>query len=419
MARVVPAGALLAVLLAFSAPALAQSAQCNVEREVDGGSLDETTYRLLNAVYEEVGEEKYDKAYEDLQRMLERAGRDDYLRAILNQALAQVEWSRENYDAALGHFETAVQLDVLPNQAHFALMYQIAQVYYTQERYTEALDRLELWFCTAPEEKITSAAYVLEASIHVSMENWPEALTAIEQAIAMSDEPKEQWYQLKLAVHYELEQFPQVAETLEIMVTNWPEKKTYWLQLSQSYFKLKREDRALGVMALAYRKGLLQDQGDLEYLSSLYSNAGVPYKSALVLEKGIEEGIVESNRKNWTRVAQEWYGAEELERSLAAYENAGRASTDGDIDLRRAYLLVDLERWPEALEALDSALEKGGLDERDTGQAYLLRGMAHFNLENFDAASADWGRASRYEQSRASAQQWIAHLREERRRQAL
>lgn len=410
---------LLAALLAFSLASPAQESGCDIERDVPGGALDETSYRLLNAVYEAVGEEKYNEAYEDLQRMLGRAGRDDYLRAVLNQALAQVEWSRGNYDAALDHFEAAVALDVLPNQAHFALMYQIAQVYYSQERYAEALDRLDLWFCTAPDEKITSAAYVLEASIHTAMANFPEALRAIETAISMEEEPREQWYQLKLGVHYELEQFAEVAQTLEIMVAHWPDKKPYWVQLAQSYFGLEQEDEALGVAALAYRKGLLDTQSDLMFLSNLYSNRGVPYKSAEVLQKGIEDGVVESNRRHWTRVAQEWYGAEELDKSLAAYERAGEASTDGETDLRRAFILVDLERWSEAKDALDAALEKGGLDDRDTGQAYLLRGMAHFNLQAFDAASADWGRSSRYERTKAAAEQWIAHLREERRRQAL
>jgi hypothetical protein len=52
------------------------------------------------------------------------------------------------------------------------------------------------------------------------------------------------------------------------------------------------------------------------------------------------------------------------------------------------------------------------------GEAYLLRGMAQFNLGNFDSASSDWGKASRYPKTKAAAQQWINHLREERRRRA-
>ena len=49
------------------------------------------------------------------------------------------------------------------------------------------------------------------------------------------------------------------------------------------------------------------------------------------------------------------------------------------------------------------------------GEAYLLRGMAQFNLGNFESAGADWNRAGRYQQTREAARQWMNHLREERR----
>lgn len=395
-----------------------QAAQCGQKREVGGKALDEATYKQLNQVYEWVGEEKYTEAYNELRRMLDRAGRDEYLQAILNQALAQVEWSRNNFEPALQYFEKAVQLNALPDQAHFALMYQIAQLYYMKERYDDALKRLDLWFCTAPKEKITSSAYVLKASINANKSDFASALKAIDQAIAMEPEPKQQWYQLKLASHYELEQFPQVASTLEIMISKWPDKKSYWTQLTQVYYKLKQDDKALSVLALAYRKNLLDKQGDIIFLSSLYSNADVPFKSAEVLQQGIESGVVEASYRNWTLVADTWYAADEMEKALAAYEKAGMAARTGEIDLRRGYILVDMERWVPAKEALNAALDKGGLDKRKTGEAYLLRGMAEFNLGNFDSASADWGRASKYPKARDAALQWMNHLKEERRRRA-
>lgn len=414
-----PALLLVTSLLTWlAAPAFGQAGKCGVERDPGTGTLDELTWKQLNAIFEDVGEERYDEAYANLQKLIGRAGRDKYLQAILNQALAQVEWARGNFDPALGYFETAVELDTLPDQTHFALMYQIAQLYFMKDRFDEALARLDLWFCTVPPEKVTSAAYVLKASIFAQKGDFPQALEAIDAAIAMDPDPKESWYQVKLGAHYELEQYPQAAATLEILIARWPNKKLYWTQLSQIYYKLKQEDRALAVTALAHRKNLLDKQTDLTYLSSLYSNAEVPYKAAEVMEQGIRDGIVQPTQSHWTITADAWYAAEELERALAAYEEAGKAAGDGEIDLRRGYILVDLERWPAALEALNLALEKGGLDDRKTGEAYLLRGMTHFNLDNLDGASADWGRAGRFERTREAALQWMNHLQEERRRRA-
>jgi tetratricopeptide (TPR) repeat protein len=409
---------LLILLLAPAGICMAQADSCGSERDVGARALDELSWKQLNIIYEKVSQEEYDEAHEELQKMLGRAGRDAYLQAIINQALAQVEWSRGNYTESLGYFEKAVELDILPDQAHFALMYQIAQLYFMQDRYDEALEKLDLWFCKSPPQEVTSAAYVLQASIYAQKEDYAGAVKAIDRAISMDEDPEEPWYQLKLAAHYELQQFPLAAATLERMITRWSDRKIYWTQLSQIYFRLKQDERALAVQALAYRNGLLDQQADLLYLSNLYSQSEVPYKAAEVLQTGIEAGVVEPSKQHWTIVAESWYAAEELEKSLLAYEQAGRAADDGIIDLRRGFILVDLERWPDALESLNRALQKGGLDERKAADAYLLRGMAQFNLGNYENASSDWGKAARYEKTRESARQWMNHLQEERRRRA-
>jgi len=144
----------------------------------------------------------------------------------------------------------------------------------------------------------------------------------------------------------------------------------------------------------------------------------VPFKAANVLQKGIEDGYVESNRKHWTIVADSWYAAEEMEKALLAYQEAGKASDDGEIDLRRAYILVDMERWGEASVAIEAALEKGGFNDRKTGDAYVLQGMSEFNLGNYNKASTAWGRASKYPKAKKAAQQWMNHMREERSRKS-
>ena len=413
-----PLFVILAVLVAaLPVQVHAQASECGKKRNKMQGTLDESTWKRLNAAYEDVAEENYDEAFEKLQNMIPRMV-NNYQKAVLNQAMAQVEWARGNYDQALSGFEKAVELDALPDQAHFGLMYQIAQLYYMKDRYDEALDKLALWMCKVPKEKVTDIAYVLQASLYAQKKDWKNVIIAIDTAISMSEEPKESWYQMKLAAHFELEQFPKAAQTLEIMIQNWPDKKTYWVQLSQIYYKIKMSEEALSVMALAYRRDMLDKETDLMYLSNLYSNSEVPVKAAQVLQKGIEDGIVKASKKNWTIVADSWYAAREMENALKAYEKAGEVSEDGEIDLRRAYILVDLERWDEALEAASSALEKGGFSENKTGDAYVILGMSEFNLGNYNNASEAWSRAVKYPKVKKSAQQWLNHMREERARKS-
>ena len=177
-------------------------------------------------------------------------------------------------------------------------------------------------------------------------------------------------------------------------------------------------DEALSVLALAYRRDMLDKETDIMYLSNLYSNNEVPYKAAEVLQKGLEDGIVETTKKNWTIVADAWYTAQELEKALLAYEKAGQEASDGEIDLRRAFILIDLERWQAALEAVNAAIDKGGFADNKVGDAYLLKGMSEFNLGNYNNASTAWGRATKYPKTINSAQQWLNHMREERARKS-
>lgn len=403
----------------MSGHVMAQASQCGEKRDKSPGTLDEPTYKNLNKIYELVGEELYDEAFERINIMVKRA-RGDYLKATLAQMLAQVEWARENYVPALAQFELAVELDALPDHIHFSLMYQIAQLYYMQDRYDEALDSLALWMCKVTPEKIKPNAFMLRASIYAQKKDWKNVIPAVDDAIAkaveLTEAPKESWYQLKLAAHFELEQFPDAAKVLEVMIQSWPNKKDYWVRLSQIYYMLKKDDEALAVIALAHRRGMLDKQTDIMYLSNMYSDREVPFKAAETLEKGINDEIVEADSKNWTMVADAWYAAEELEKALNAYQKAGVASTNGEIDLRRGYILVDQERWDLAIEALEAALEKGGINDRKSGEAYVLLGMSYFSVENWSKASTAWGRATKYKKSRKAAQQWMNHMKDERAR---
>jgi len=408
---------LAALAVTLSGQVLAQTDECGKKRGKTSAALDEMTWKKLNGIYEDVGEELYDLAFEKLRRMYPRI-HGDYEKAVVSQALAQVEWARENYDSALKYFEATVEIDALPDLAHFSLMYQIAQLYYMKERYDDALDKLALWMCKIPPERITAEAYYMKASIYAQKQDWSNVVEAADTAISLSDDPKEGWYQLKLASHFELEQFPKAAQTLVDIIQRWPDRKDYWVQLSQIYFKLNQFDEALSLMALAYRRDMLDKQMDITYLSNLYSNNDVPFKAAEVLQKGIEDGLVESSTKYWTITADAWYAAEEMEKALYAYEQAGKKSDDGEIDLRRAYILVDMERWDQAVAAVNAALEKGGFSERKTGDAYVIQGMSEFNLGNYERARTAWNQASNYPRAKKPAQQWLNHMREERARKS-
>lgn len=382
------------------------------ERKPAPGLMTERSHNTLTKLYELVAEEKYVEAVDGFNTLLERTKSDAYTQAVVLQAIGHVRASQERYDEAVNYFKQSVNLDILPNRTQYQVMFQIAQLEVIQDQFRAGLQSLDRWFQATDE--ISVSAYELQANAYANLEEYRPAITSIKKAIAMCDTPKESWYNLLLAMHFELKEYPEAAEVLEILVAMVPEKRIYWTQLSSMYMQLKLDKKALATLALAHRRGLLDQESDYVQLYQLYGFMEIPYKAAEILQEGLDKGIIEPTKQRWEDLANAYYAARELDNALVAFEKAADLSLDGKLDMQRAYLLVELERWGQAREALAAAIEKGGLSDRETGNALVMHGMALYELCDGDAAETQFRQALRHESSRSSAQQWINHLGEGR-----
>ncbi|MBZ0270174.1 hypothetical protein K8I85_18630, partial [bacterium] len=147
----------------------------------------------------------------------------------------------------------------------------------------------------------------------------------------------------------------------------------------------------------------------------LLIRAKIPYRAATVLEKGLQDSVVDATAENYRLLSQAWSMAREDERSIAALGVAASMSEDGELDalLARSYLGQD--DWTKAVEAARSALRKGADDE---DQLQLILGMALFELARYDEAKSAFLEARAAPESRTAASQWIAYIDRELRRLA-
>ena len=82
--------------------------------------------------------------------------------------------------------------------------------------------------------------------------------------------------------------------------------------------------------------------------------------------------------------------------------------TRGKLYQRIGEVRIQREDWEEAIKALKSALDKGGL--QNPGQVKLLLGIAYFSLKKNGEAKAWFIKASEHQQTREQAERWITHL---------
>ena len=384
------------------------------------------TPALRNAVYEKLAEaqtaaEEKDlaTAEEILNTMINDRGRGElnsYELANVYNLMAFIYYSREDYAGALRAYENVVSQPDIPLAMEINTRYTVAQLYFVQEQWRQGIDALLKWFEMS--ENAPANAYVLLSQGYYQLEDYPKSLENVEIAIDIYREkdktPKEQWYNLARFLYTEQGDTDRALQVLEQLLTHYP-KKDYWVQLGYMYSEKNNQMRQLGAMETAYVQDLLDKDGELRNLASLFLSQEVPYKAGKVLEEGLEDDIVEESAKNYELLAGSWRQAREVAKAIPAMEIAASKSDSGDLYTQLGNIYLDGEQFGKAIEAINKGLRRGGVKRPDT--ARLVLGMAHFNREEYSQARQAFKAAGRDERSEKYAKQWINYMESEIERQ--
>lgn len=370
--------------------------------------LAQSTYKALSAIHDLMDKQKYTSALKKLRELQQEVQGEDkpYEHAVILQTVGYLYSSTEDYPKAIKALRKSLSLNALPAKVSQDLHYMLAQLYMSTEQYAVGVKFLETWFKQA--KAPPAQAYVLLANAYYQLGRYPEIISPVVTAIDLAKKPPESWYQLHLAANLELKRYPQAAQVLETLISLLPEKEQYWKQLAAVYLQLKEEHQALAVQALLARMGHLEGKG-LVYLSDLYRYLSIPYKAGQILQRALNAGTVEASIENWERTANAWSAAHEWEKSVEAFDKAGKLSQKGKFDLYRAQILIGHQRWDEAIAALHQALHKDGLE--DAGQARFLLGQACYEQGRLTDAIKALKLAQRSPKYDKPASRWLKHLR--------
>jgi len=323
--------------------------------------------------------------------------------------------SMDDYPRAIQSYEQILKIEDADPRFQTSIMYNLAQLYMATEQYQKTVNMLDRWFKVS--EGPSPQSYLLYGQAYYLMDNFRKARQPVEQAIDLAkergEEIQESWYQLIRHIYYELGEKQKALDVVEILVTNWP-KKTYWLQLSSMYGELNNENLQLSAMEAAYRNGYLTQTKELENLAQLYLYHGVPYKAAKVIQQGLKDGAVEKTEDNWELLSRGWINAQEYAKAVEPLRQAASMSEDGDLYMRLAQVYSQLENPAKTVEAVQLALQKGGLKRPD--DAYVVKGMAEFDLDRLSDARKSFQQAAKSKDSRKMAQNWIKYIDNEAKR---
>lgn len=367
--------------------------------------LSEATYKSLNTAQEKMEQQQYRQAEADLKKLVGETDAGSYERAVVLQTLGYLYSETEEYKLAAEQFEDALALNALPEDVTHNLRYNLAQLLISDGAYQKGIDLLTQWL--NKESQANSSAYVLLATAYYQINQFTNAVEAIRTAIQRDNSPKENWYRLQLSAHMEMQQYNQAINVLEILIERFPINKTYWDQLAALYAQQDKRLTSLAVQMLAKRLNL-GDKDTVLRLANMYRYLNIPYKSAQLLQKSMDDGVIERNFKNLESLADSWLAARENENATQVLARMQSMDSSGETDLKLARVFISMEQWDEAAGPLQQSLEK--LPEAKRGQAWMLSGMVNYHLGNMQQSEQHLNRALAYTEVRNQASQWLRHL---------
>jgi tetratricopeptide (TPR) repeat protein len=399
------AGLAAAAMLAGGiAPAGAQQGpKPELERQEPGVLMGERAYRRFDTIQTLFSENKYRETLTAVQNYL-ATDLNPYERAMGEQIYGFVLISLDRLDEAVPRFEKAIELNALPNNAHFSMMRSLAQLYASREQWQKSIDMMTQYLRYQPTPSPEDS--IMMAQNYAQMNRYRDALPWVDRAIAEGGaKAQESWYQLKLAIYFELKDYRGALPVLKVLVSRWPNKLTYWETLAGAHQELNQDSDALAALMTAYDGGLITTQPKLLNLVRMSMFLDLPYQGGQILARAIEAGQVEANAANLRLLLQAWTSAREYDRAGAVIDRLAPMTGEGDLFVQKARLMMEQNQWQPTVDAARKAIELGNVAK--PGAAWLMIGIAEMELGNLREARRAFQQAQEFdENTRRQAREW-------------
>ncbi|MEJ1963075.1 MAG: tetratricopeptide repeat protein [Gammaproteobacteria bacterium] len=399
----------IATAVCVACAALASSgawaADCAPEKEKAANTMSEAVYHGVEEGTKLMAAKQYAEAIEKLTKLSESG--TDYEKAIVYYNLGFAHSSKNDYANAAKAFAKAVSLKVLPSQQQEQLQYNLGQLYIVAGQHEEGIKVLQEYISSAC-RPVPPEAHIFLANALVERKKFAEALPQIDLALSKAKAPNQSWFEMKLAVAYEMKDFKGCAQTLVQLIGLAPTKADYWKQLSSMFFEMKSDLDAVAVLSVAERQGFIDKPNERKNLYNVYMMLDLPFKAGTMLQDSVDKGKVPADEANLESVADAWINAREAARAEATLKKLATMSERGEYFFKLGAMYGDNEQWKDSREALQKALQKGGL--KHTGEAWMRLAVAENGLKNNPGAITALQKAVTFDDTRKQASEWLRHL---------
>lgn len=332
---------------------------------------------------------------------------DSYSRASAGMKLAQHYVQQKQYDKAIRFYQQALAEEGLSPLVNQRLYKEWASVYLIMKDGQNALKVLKQWMSLDKTEDQDVALMFAQAS-YLSGDYLLTA-RALDRTMQLAPRISLDFHRPVLALSFSIGDFSRAQTLLKAFIELQPDEPENWFRLASVYLKQEKTSEALAILTLANSKGVVFDEQNLLLYSSLLATEKNPFKAALVLQQGLENGLVNANGKHYRLLFEYWYQAQETDRAMAALKLAADVSGDTELYLFYAQLLMQQERWQEMNQVVKQACQSR-IAPSLAGKANLLLGISELKSGRTRQAREAFNRATLIGGENAKAGEWLRYM---------
>lgn len=387
------------------------------------GALDTKSFKKIEEVQQLIENNQSSRALQILQGMLSGGKLNAFTKATVYNNIASIHVEREDYNKAIAAYQNLLKEDNIPSGITNQTTFYLAQLYVQVERSKEAVSLMKRFLANAKDPN--PEAYYILALAQYQTGDYTSAVTNVRKTIdgarKLGIDPQEKWLSLLAFSYFEKDDLKNFVKITEQLVVKWP-KASYFSQLAGAYGQQGREKEQSLVLELAYDGGYLKNESGLLNLSALLMQNDVPYKAAKVLEKGMKDGQITKNTKNYQRLAEAWQVAQEPKKAIEAYKQAASSAQNGELDYKIGQAYVALDDWKSAETYFRRAIaNKGGLGPKEkdgsvnnkVGNAHILLAQSLYYQDKFNESIQAFKNASKYKNVASSASQYVTYIQDQ------
>ena len=332
----------------------------------------------------------------------------EYDKAYVARFIAVMYAQKGDELKSIDYLKQAIAPDILNEGDHGEALKLLADLQMQTKAYNEALKNYKAWMDFTG--KSDGNTWVKIAQAHYELKQLDKMISPADKAIAAyGDKHNQNTYIIKIQSYYERKKYKDAVKVLETVIQIFPENKTWWTQLGMFYLLIEDYAKGLATLDMAYKQGFLEKESEIKTLANLYASNEIPYKSAKILEKHIDSGLVKRDDKNLATLANSWHAAQHIDKAAKYYGEVAKMTNEAKHYRKQGMLLKQDEQFKAAIVALNKALELGS---KDKGRIQMSIAESHFYLEQYKQAYAAIQKAAKDPKTRKAAKGWVSFIKD-------